>query len=145
MIRLSTKGKYGTRLMFQLALNYGNGPMLLKDIAAREDLSVRYLEHLVSPLKTAGLIIATRGSKGGYALSKKPEDITVKEIIQILEGPLYPSECVEVPEICDRSDSCITRDVWVELEQTISATLARHTLRELVDNYKEKRILKESS
>ncbi|HDP69154.1 MAG TPA: Rrf2 family transcriptional regulator [Candidatus Marinimicrobia bacterium] len=145
MIRLSTKGKYGARLMFQLALNYGNGPMLLKEIAAREDLSVRYLEHLVPPLRTARLILSMRGSKGGYSLAKKPQDITLKEIVRVLEGPFYPSECVEAPDICNRSSFCVTRNIWAELEQTISATLASHTLQDLVDEYRKAHTSEESS
>jgi len=145
MIRLSTKGKYGARLMFQLALNYGNGPMFLKDIAEQEELSVRYLEHLVTPLKTARLIFAIRGAKGGYSLAKNPGEITLKEIIQVLEGPFYPSECVQSPGICTRSTFCITRDIWVELEQTISTTLANHTLMDLVNKYRNNSHEKESS
>lgn len=131
--------------MFQLALNYGNGPMLLKDIAEQEDLSVRYLEHLVPPLKTAHLIYATRGARGGYSLAKNPREITLKDIIQVLEGSLYPSECVKSPEVCDRSRFCITRDVWAELEQTISATLASHTLMDLVNQYKNNSNSEEST
>lgn len=135
MIRISTKGKYGTRLMVQLAVNYGNGPMLLKDIAKKENLSVRYLEHLIPPLKSARLIHSTRGAHGGYTLAKAPSEITLKDVIRILEGPLSPSVCVESPEICDRSGFCITRDIWAELEKTISATLAMYTLADLVQKY----------
>jgi Rrf2 family cysteine metabolism transcriptional repressor len=135
MIRISTKGKYGTRLMLQLALNYGNGPMMLKEIGLKENLSVRYLEHLVAPLKAAQLIQAVRGAKGGYMLAKVPSAITLKEIIIVLEGPLSPSECVEFPEVCNRSDFCIARGVWAELEKTISDTLAGYSLATLVQEY----------
>jgi len=135
MIRISTKGKYGTRLMVQLAMNYGNGPMLLKDIAEKENLSVRYLEHLIPPLKSARLIHSIRGAHGGYTLAKAPAEITLKDIIRVLEGPLSPSECVESPGVCDRSGFCITRDIWAELEKTISATLAMYTLEDLVQKY----------
>jgi len=136
MIRISTKGKYGTRLMFQLALNYGNGPILLREIAKREDISVRYLEHLVPLLKSAHLINSTRGAKGGYSLAKDPKDITLKDIIQILEGPLYPSECVQIPSVCNRSSFCVSRNIWVELEQSISKTLNNYTLLDLVNQYR---------
>lgn len=135
MIRISTKGKYGTRLMVQLAMNYGKGPMLLKDIANKENLSVRYLEHLIPPLKSAHLVHSIRGAHGGYKLTKPPSDITLKDIIRILEGPLSPSECVESPDVCDRSSFCVTRDIWAELERTISKTLAGHTLADLVKKY----------
>jgi Rrf2 family cysteine metabolism transcriptional repressor len=135
MIRISTKGKYGTRLMLQLALNYGNGPMMLKEIGLIENLSVRYLEHLVAPLKAARLIQAVRGAKGGYMLAKTPSEITLKEIIEVLEGPLSPSECVDLPAVCDRSDFCIAREVWTELEKTISDTLAGYSLATLVQKY----------
>jgi len=121
--------------MLQLALNYGNGPMMLKEIGLKEDLSVRYLEHLVTPLKAARLIQAVRGAKGGYVLAKAPSEITLKEIVRILEGTLSPSECVESPEVCDRADFCVTREVWAELEKTISETLAGYSLASLVQKY----------
>ena len=88
MIRISTKGRYGTRLMLELALNYGNGTMLLKEVAQSQDISVGYLEQIIPNLKAAGLINSSRGAHGGYELARPPEEINLKEIVEALEGPL---------------------------------------------------------
>ena len=85
MMRLSTKGRYGTRLMLDLALHYGEGLVFLKDIAKREEISVGYLEHLIPPLKSAGLIKSSRGAHGGYSLAKEPSEINLREIVQVFE------------------------------------------------------------
>ena len=126
-MNLSTRVRYSARLMLELALNYGNGPMLLKEIAKRQDISLGYLEHLLPPLKTAGLVNSTRGARGGYSLSKKPSQITLKDITQADE-----------PATCSRVSSCVTRDVWSELEENISNTLEAITLEELVRRQKKK-------
>lgn len=115
MIRLSTKGRYGARLMLELALQYGKGPILLKDIAKRQEISEGYLEHLLPPLKSAGLINSSRGAHGGYILAKALSEITLKEIVQTLEGSLSPVECVDTPTVCQRVRSCVTRDIWKKL------------------------------
>jgi Rrf2 family protein len=132
MLRLTTKGKYGTRLMFQLAQHYGQGPMLLKDVAARENLSLSYLEKLVPLLKSAALIHAIRGAKGGYTLTHKPSEINLKMVIQALEGALYPSECVHLPNVCERSGYCVQRDIWTVVEQKISTALESVTLQDML-------------
>lgn len=138
MMRLSTKGRYGTRLMLELALNYGNGPLLLKDIGKRQEISEGYLEHLVSPLKAAGLVKSSRGAHGGYMLTKDPSEITLKEVVQVMEGSLSLVECVDNPDICHRISFCVTRDVWKELRDRIIDTLESLTLRDLVEKQKAK-------
>ncbi|HMA61646.1 MAG TPA: Rrf2 family transcriptional regulator [bacterium] len=138
MWQLSTKGRYGTRLMFQLALNYGQGPMLLKDIAKNEDLSTKYLEHIVPLLKSANFINSTRGAHGGYALAKEPAEIDLRTLVAVLEGDIAPVDCVDSPDICERSDTCVARDVWSILEDRINETLEDITLQDMVDNFKEK-------
>ena len=139
MMRLSTKGRYGARLMQQLALNYENGPMLLKDIAKKEDISEGYLEHLIPSLKSARLIISTRGAHGGYSLTKPPYEITLKEVVEALEGPLSPVECIEAPSVCQRAQFCVTRDIWKELGDRISQTLNSITLGDMVKMQKNKK------
>ena len=133
MMRLSTKGRYGARLMLELALNYGNGPVLLKDIARRQEISEGYLEHLLPPLKAAGLVNSTRGAHGGYMLAKAPSEITLREVVQVLEGSLSPVECVDTPSVCQRVRSCVTRDIWKELGEKISHTLESITLKDMVE------------
>lgn len=87
-MRLSTKGRYGVKALFELAYHYGSGPLSLKEIAERQGLSEHYLEQLAAPLRRAGLVTSVRGAQGGYALGRPPQEITVGEILQALEGPL---------------------------------------------------------
>ena len=138
MMRLSTRGRYGARLMLELALQYPKGPVLLKDIAKRQEISEGYLEHLLPALKTAGLIRSTRGAHGGYTLAKAPAEITLQEIIQALEGSLSPVQCAETPDICPRVKFCVTRDIWKELGEKICQVLQSVTLKDMVERQKEK-------
>jgi len=124
--------------MLELALNYGKGPVLLKDIAKRQEISEGYLEHLLPPLKAAGCINSSRGAHGGYQLAKAPSQITIKEIVQALEGPLFPVECVSSPSVCQRVRFCVTRDIWKELGEKISQTLESVTLQDMVERQNNK-------
>jgi len=135
-LRLSTRSRYGTRLMLELALHYKKGTVFLKDIAREEEISEKYLSHLVIPLKANGLISSSRGAHGGYRLAKSPSHITVKDIVQTLEGDLSPVECVKNPSICRRTSGCVTRDVWEKLDKRISDTLSSITLKDLVKSQK---------
>jgi Rrf2 family protein len=137
-MKLSTKGRYGTRLMVDLALHHGEGPILLKEIAERQEISEKYLWQLISPLKNAGLINSTRGAHGGYNLAKPPAQITLKEIVVTLEGPMCLVECVDTPSVCSRSDTCVSRDVWHEVSEKILQTLESITLEYLVEKQKSK-------
>jgi Rrf2 family protein len=138
-MKLSTKGRYGVRLMIDLAAHYGEGPILLREIAKREEISEKYLSNLVNPLKAMGLVEATRGVHGGYVLGKLPAEITMKEIIEILEGPLCLVECVEKPAACDRTAHCITRDLWRETADGMAQVLGKYTLADMVERQKAKR------
>jgi len=124
--------------MLELALHYGKGPMLLKNIAKRQDISEGYLEHIMPPLKTAGLINSSRGAHGGYTLAKPPQDITLKDIILTMEGSLSLVECVDNHEACSRISHCVTRDIWNELSEKISETLQTITLNDLAKRQMEK-------
>ena len=137
-MKLSTRGRYGTRALLDIALNQGEGPVLLKDIAQRQQISVAYLEHLITPLIAGGLVRSTRGAKGGVSLTKPPEEIRLSEVIQLLEGSIAPVECVNNPEICLRSESCVTRDIWGELKKAIDSILQSTTLQDLVERQKRK-------
>ncbi|MCJ7665158.1 MAG: Rrf2 family transcriptional regulator, partial [Actinobacteria bacterium] len=111
-MKLSTRGRYGTRLMLELAQQFGKGPVLLKDISESQDISLKYLGQLIIPLKIAGLIKSTRGSHGGYFLSRSPDMIKLYEVVGAVEGPIAFTECVESPDICYRSKTCAAREVW---------------------------------
>ncbi len=138
MFRLSTKVRYGTRVMLELALNYGEGHMLLKNIANKQDISVGYLEQIMPSLKAAGFIHSSRGAHGGYTLARLPEEITLSEIFASLEGPISLAECINSPEVCDRADFCVTRDLWDEVSENIDNTLRSKSLQDLVHKHKDK-------
>ena len=124
--------------MLDLALNQGEEPILLKDIAQRQQISLSYLEHLVTPLINGGLIHSTRGARGGVSLAKSPQEIKLSEVIELLEGSLAPVECVNNPELCSRSELCVTRDVWSELKKAMNGVLESTTLQDLVERHKVK-------
>ncbi len=138
-MKLSTRGRYGVRLMLDLALHYGEGPIFLKDIAERQGISGKYLWQLINPLKAVGLISSQRGAHGGYILGKAPESISVKEILQILEGSLCLVDCVDAPSFCERSSFCISRDIWRVASKNLQQTLENITLAGMVSRQKEKR------
>ncbi|MBA4422734.1 MAG: AsnC family transcriptional regulator [Syntrophus sp. (in: bacteria)] len=137
-MKLSTRGRYGVRLMFDLALHYGNGPIYLKDIAERQGISAKYLWQLINPLKSTGLINSTRGAHGGYVLGKEPERISLKEILQVLEGSLCLVDCVDSPSLCERSPSCISREIWGEASKGMQQMLENTTLATMVLRQQEK-------
>jgi Rrf2 family protein len=137
-MKLSTKGRYGARLMLDLAVHYGEGPILLKDIAERQAISEKYLWQLIPPLKNAGLINSIRGAHGGYTLAKPPADITLKEIVTTLEGSMCLVECVDDPSVCSRASTCVSRDIWHEVSGKILQTLESVTLDYMIEEQKHK-------
>jgi Rrf2 family protein len=132
-MKLSTRGRYGTRILLDLALHHGEGPVLLRDIARRQDIPPKYLEHVITPLITGGIVRSTRGAGGGVSLVKTPEDIRLSDAIQLLEGPITLVDCVNNPEICERSKLCATRDIWNDVKEAMDGVLKSTTLRDLVD------------
>jgi Rrf2 family protein len=122
-----------------LALHQEEAPVPLRDIAQREQISLRYLEHLITPLIAAGIVVSTRGPKGGVSLTKPPHLVKLREVIQLLEGSIAPVDCVNNPEICNRSELCVTRDVWLELKEAIDGVLEATTLQDLVERQKRKK------
>ncbi|MGB7604163.1 MAG: Rrf2 family transcriptional regulator [Lutisporaceae bacterium] len=135
---LSTKGRYGVKMMFELAKKYGGGTMSLKDIAKNLALSETYLEQLISHLKKAGLVNSVRGAQGGYELSRAPADITIGVIIRTLEGPLAPSDCLldDEPE-CGRAGYCVTRPIWEKIMDSINNVIDSITLQDMINDYKK--------
>lgn len=133
-MKLSTRSRYGTRALLDVAQRKNEEPVLLRDIAERQQFSLTYLEHLIAPLISGGLIKSTRGSKGGISLAKSPEEIKLIDIILLLEGSITPVECVENPGACARSEECKARIAWITLEKTIRETLGSMTLKDLMDH-----------
>jgi Rrf2 family cysteine metabolism transcriptional repressor len=138
IMKLSTRSRYGVRLMFELALNYGKEPVLLRNIAKNQEISEKYLSKLIIPLKAAGFVNSLRGAHGGYILAKEPVKISIKEIVEVLEGDISPVECVKNPSLCKRVSICPTRDVWCKLNNEISETLKNISLEDIVKNSKSK-------
>jgi Rrf2 family protein len=137
-MKLSTRGRYSTRLMLELGLRYGQGPVLLKDISEKQEISLKYLGQLIIPLKIAGLIKSTRGSHGGYFLSRPPENIRLSEILRAVEGTLAFTECVESPDICYRSGKCVAHDIWEDASKQFNNMLESISLSDMLKKHEQK-------
>lgn len=133
-MKISTKGRYGLRAMIDLAINGTNGiPVFLSDIAKRQGVSEKYLEHIFSALHKGGIVKAQRGRKGGYLLNNAADQITILDIITILEGPCTLVDCVQNSAVCDKSSICVTRDIWNRLGTAVRQILSGYTLASLVE------------
>jgi Rrf2 family cysteine metabolism transcriptional repressor len=139
-MKLSTKGRYGVSAMFDLALHHGQGPISLKSVAQRQGISEHYLEQLMGTLRKAGYVKSVRGAQGGYTLTKSPAEITVGDIIRIMEGPTAPVDCLLADakdnKYCVRAGHCVTRGVWAKVRDSIDAVLDSITLADLANEDK---------
>jgi Rrf2 family protein len=124
--------------MFDLALHAGDGPVALKDIAARQEISEKYLSNLIPLLKNAGFVHSVRGSQGGYTLARPPRDVTLKDILLVLEGSMCLVECAEKPLLCQRSEDCLMRDIWSEVTEKMLEALESFTLEAMMERQKLK-------
>ena len=131
-MKLSTRSRYGTRLMLDMAQHYDRGPLHLAGIAQRQGISVKYLEQIIIPLKKAQLVKSVRGPKGGHILAKPPEAITVGEIVAVLEEGMNIVDCSNRPEVCERSETCLTRPIWRAAANAMFGKLHAITLADLV-------------
>ncbi|MGB7295481.1 MAG: Rrf2 family transcriptional regulator [Candidatus Aminicenantales bacterium] len=140
MIRVSTKGRYGTRLMVNLARHHNSGhkAVILKNVAAEEDVSIRYLEQIIIPLKIYKLVKSIRGAGGGYTLARKPADITICQILEALEGSCGLVECVEDEEFCDRVSICASFEIWKEASHLLKQYFEKVTLQDALDIFERK-------
>lgn len=128
-MKISTKGRYGLTIMMELAMKFGEGPISLKSIAEKNNLSEHYLEQLIAPLRNAGYVKSIRGAYGGYVLSKEPADITTGDIIRVLEGPISPVDFTE-------EDDPAKRNLWLRIRDSIANVMDSTTLDHLI-NYSE--------
>jgi len=138
LMKLSTRGRYATRALLDLALHQGEGPSQLKDIAQRQQIPLHYLEHLLSPLIAGGIVRSTRGAKGGVSLARAPEEIKLSQVIRLLEGPLAAAECVDDPGVCRHATFCAAREIWEEIERAMNDILESTTLEDLARRQREK-------
>lgn len=136
-MRLSTKGRYGLKAMFELSLHYGEGPVPLKNIADSQGISEHYLEQLIAVLKKNGLVNSVRGAQGGYMLVDPPNKITVGSVIRTLEGDIAPVDCAidNNPNKCDKESICVTKTVWVKIRDSINSVIDSITLQDMIDDY----------
>lgn len=139
-MKLSTRARYGMRALVDLTMRDNNHLVQLKDIAESQQISLAYLEHLIIPLISAGIIKSTRGVHGGIRLAKSPDNIRLKEILEVLEGPLSPVHCIKDEKSCPRSGTCATRDVWNDITKAMENVLDSSTLQDLADRQRGKQL-----
>lgn len=133
-MKISTKGRYALRLMIDVAMNGKERPVRVKDISERQNISMKYLEQIISSLNKAGYLKSIRGPQGGYQLVKAPSEYTTGMILRLTEGSLAPVACLEFEENdCTRQDTCATLELWKQLDQAIKSVVDRITLEDLVN------------
>jgi len=139
-MKLSTKGKYGVRALFEIARNYGKGPLAIREIAGRQQISLSYLEQILHRLGKAGIIEGVRGPHGGYELARKPVDLTIGDVVRALEGPIALSHCLEpgVTGGCYQADDCVARMVWSRVGEKIEEALDSITFDQLLRQFPDK-------
>ncbi|AZV56207.1 Rrf2 family transcriptional regulator [Clostridium sp. AWRP] len=136
-MKLSTKGRYGVKAMVDLAIHYSDEPSSIKSISERQNISEYYLEQLFSNLRKSNLVKSIRGAQGGYILNREPKDITVADIMKVLEGPIEISDCVDEnnESSCSNMDCCATRLLWSRIKESIEDVMKSTTLQDMVDDY----------
>jgi Rrf2 family transcriptional regulator, cysteine metabolism repressor len=142
-MKLSTKGKYGVRAVFEIARHEGKGPISIKEIAERQGISFSYLEQILHKLCKAGLIESVRGPAGGYLLARKPSELTIGDIVRVLEGPIALSHCLEPGELgdCYQADDCVARMVWAKVGAKIEEALDSISFRDLLQQHQKDPLL----
>jgi len=138
-MKLSTRSRYGLRLMLALGASEKKGPVFLREIARAEGISEKYLSQIIIPLKAKGLVTTFRGAHGGYLLGRPASEIRLREIIEPLEGDLCLVDCVANATLCGRSTECVTRDIWKGMDTVLTEYLDSVTLEDLVQKYNLKR------
>jgi len=133
MLRLSTRGQYGVRAMFEIARGYPDNPLTIREISERQDVSVPYLEQILNKLRKAGLVRSIKGPGGGYLLTRHPGEVSIAAILKELEGPVAITSCLNPEEGCARIEGCVTHLLWKSLGANIEAFLKTITLSDLLD------------
>ena len=141
-MKISTKGRYGLRMMIDIAMNQNEGPVSVRDIARRQSLSDKYLEQIITQANKAGLLKSIRGAGGGYQLSRPAKDISVGEILRVMEGSLSPVECVrergEEPAPFQNAGECATYELWRDIKTAVDQLIDNRSLQDMIDNYLRK-------
>lgn len=134
-MKLSTRGRYGIHAMYELAVNYGGSPMSIKAIAEKQDIPEAYLEQIIAVLRRDELVTSVRGAQGGYSLSRRPEEITVGDVLRSLEGGLKLVDCLMEEDACGKSCACPTRVVWKKLSDGMNEIVNGITLKDMITEY----------
>ena len=137
VMKISTKGRYGLRILLDIALyRVGDKPRMIREIASNQEISEKYISRLIIELRKAGLVKSVRGVNGGYTLTRKPEDINILDVLEIMEGPVAIVDCTNSSgEVCRRKSQCPTQRMWAEINQKIRNAFAAYTLKDLVELY----------
>lgn len=136
-MRFSTKIRYGTRAVVDIAMHGAKGPVTLNEIAKRLDVSKKYIGHIVNQLLSAGILESIRGPQGGYMLARSPKEIRVGEVLRTLDGSMAPVRCVEKPDSCRMSRRCATQEVWIKIKESVDAVIDGLTVADLVKRQKK--------
>lgn len=137
-MKISTKGRYALRMMYDMAVNSTGGAIPLKDIAKRQDISIKYLEQIVIILNRAGFVRSVRGAQGGYLLTRKPSEYTVGMILRLTEGSMAPVACLDGDaNHCAKADECLTLFVWQEIDKAVKNVIDNITLQDIIDRATE--------
>ena len=132
-MKISTKVRYGTRLLVDVAEHQMGAPVALKDVARRQEVSLDYIKHVIGPLVTAGILRTERGNAGGVMLSRPAREIPLSSVVAALQGSTAPVACVDDPFLCRRKDGCATRGVWCRVKEAVDDVLSTTTIQDLVE------------
>ena len=132
-MKMSTRTRYGVRMLIDLARNYNKGPFQINAISKLEEISEKYLGQITIILKSSGIINSVKGASGGFFLTRDPAEINLKDVVRILEGDINIVECINNKDSCNRSTKCVTKNIWKEVNEAIESTLEKYTLKDLVD------------
>jgi len=136
-MKLSTKGRYGLRILLDLAIHGGTQPRMMREIASSQRISEKYISRLMIDLRHAELVQSVRGAKGGYVLGRVPQAVTLLEVVEAMEGRLNIVDCVTLPDACDKTDTCVVRHTWTTVNNRIRDVLAAVTLQDIADLHLE--------
>ncbi len=135
-MKISTRGRYGLRILLDLALHDNGSPRMIRDIAGSQRISEKYISRLIIDLRRAGMVKSVRGSRGGYRIARYPKNLTVLDVIEVMEGPVSIIDCVTT-ESCDRQRGCAVRSIWCDMNNQIRSALAAVTLQDVIDRQRE--------
>ncbi len=136
-MKLSTRTRYGLRAMIDLAMQQKDRPIMLRKISERQGISKKYLDNIFTALRLSGHLRTVRGASGGYVLAKPSSEIRVSDLVKALEGNVSPVDCIHQPDLCEKSEDCVARRLWMEMEGAMYGVLEKHTLEDLVERCKK--------